>query len=156
MQTIDGIEVVKGMPIFVFPDDNGDISKFIVGNIEGSKIFYADPDPDGKIGCHCRGAYSTLEAAQKARDDSKITPELDLDSARLVRIALAEKLGETLRILSILRIANERELTETERFMLHGNLRYLHRSELIEQIDPWVSLQITYELLIEKFVKKGD
>ena len=80
----------------------------------------------------------------------------------VIRHALAQRLKAVTKELEILRISKERDLTEIERFQLPGLARLSNgqvgtgrspaaREELQEQINPWVSLQMTLEDLISQF-----
>lgn len=76
--------------------------------------------------------------------------ELDERDAYLIRYALAQRLKEVTLTLSLLRKIKDFGLLEVERMMLPWQLSNLSYVELIEQIDPWVSLQIHIEYLLEK------
>lgn len=74
----------------------------------------------------------------------------ELDAA-LIHGALKDKLTQVKDDLDILNLTKKRDLTETERYALPTNLQHLSQEELTEQIDPWISLKMHYEYLINTF-----
>ena len=64
-QTEDGVEVTVGMPIYcIVQGRDYTIEKHIVERIEGYKLIYKDPLPDGYIGARCDWTYSSYCAAE--------------------------------------------------------------------------------------------
>ena len=73
-----------------------------------------------------------------------------IDDCFLLEHALSSRLKEVRAEVEILKKARERPLTKPEYWMLSSNLQKLNRDELLEQIDPWISLVMHYESLIEE------
>ena len=71
--------------------------------------------------------------------------------ASVVRHALAQRYKTVTKELEILQISKERDLDEIERFQLPPNLRRFSQEELREQINPWISLQMTLAGLMRDF-----
>jgi hypothetical protein len=76
---------------------------------------------------------------------------IDEHDAPVVAYALVKQMQRTKSELEALRIAQGRDLTKEERWLLPANLQYLPREELQEQIDPWISLIQAQEWLIKTF-----
>jgi hypothetical protein len=72
----------------------------------------------------------------------------------VVQHALVQRLKCVRAELEILRLSRERELTRIERWELPVNLQGMTREELMEQVDPWITLVDTLEGLIEDFAEK--
>ena len=81
----------------------------------------------------------------------KKTIEIDQHSSSCVFWSLCQRLKEVNQELSILRIANVRNLTNSERWQLPINLKKMSREELQEQIDPWRTLISEIEDLAKTF-----
>jgi len=71
--------------------------------------------------------------------------------APLIQYALAQRLKQTTRELELLKLTRERDLSPVERWQLPSNLQRLRQDQLQEYIDPWISLQSTFETLILEF-----
>lgn len=69
----------------------------------------------------------------------------------VVQHALVKQLQRVQSELKILRFSRERDLTRVERWQLPANLQQLSQEELQEQVDPWISLEMTVQGLIEDF-----
>lgn len=65
--------------------------------------------------------------------------------------AVAQQIKRVSAELEILKLTRERDLTRTERWQLPGNLQLLSREELIEQIDPWVSMLMDCQYWAQRF-----
>ena len=74
--------------------------------------------------------------------------------ACIVRHALQKRLECVTEEIRHLRLAKECDLSTAERAGLPETLRNVTREELLEQIDPWISLQMTIEDLIKRFTLK--
>ena len=71
----------------------------------------------------------------------------------LIRGALKDRLTRVKVEVEWLKLCNLRDLTADERTTyLPENLRAMTQEELQEQINPWISLQMAYESLIEDYV----
>lgn len=72
------------------------------------------------------------------------------DDASLIQHAMKHEYIRALGELKLLEIAKERELTIGERAALSTTLCEATREELIEQIDPWITLVQHYSDLLTK------
>lgn len=71
----------------------------------------------------------------------------------LIRYSLEKQLGINLYVLSILKKAKDREITQEEEESLPYSLVALSREKLVEQINPWKTLISDYRDLIENVEK---
>lgn len=85
--------------------------------------------------------YATKEEAEESWRKQVVILTWDHSDADLVLYALCRRLRDVEKDLALLRIANERELTRSERAMLPSQLFRFSREELQEQINPWDFLQ---------------
>lgn len=74
----------------------------------------------------------------------------DLDAA-LILPGLKERLQQVNADIALLMLTKKRDLTDQEREELPTNLQHFPQEELREQIDPWISLRMHLESLIETF-----
>ena len=67
--TVDGVPLVVGMPIWIFPHCGDGIGENIVAEVPdpGYKVLYGNPDPEGYIGARINLVYSSRAAAEKAK-----------------------------------------------------------------------------------------
>jgi hypothetical protein len=72
-------------------------------------------------------------------------------NALVVIYALMRRLKEVRSEVEILKLAATRDLKLVERMMLPSNLQKMSHEQLKEQVDPWISLQMGIEGLIETF-----
>ncbi len=77
--------------------------------------------------------------------------EIDSHSTCLVLGSLKRDLKQAEADIKLLMLTRERDLTEDERGELPSTLQTLTREQLREQIDPWISMKMQYEGLIEQF-----
>jgi hypothetical protein len=84
------------------------------------------------------------------------TIKIDEHSACSVRYALKKQLEDAKQTLQILRLAKNRELDRNERNLLPDTLKDAEREILIENINPWITLQMEYDYLIKEFTFDGD
>ena len=85
-------------------------------------------------------------AARMLRKLLEHHPSLSVSRTEILkRLAVAE------HELSVIRISKEQELTRVEQKMLPDTLRKATREDLLEQIDPWISLADQLEFWIDQF-----
>jgi hypothetical protein len=82
--------------------------------------------------------------------------EIDAHDAHFICYSLAQGLKKEKQELQILQETKTRDLTTVEKHMLPGSLCRYTRSELQEQIDPWITLVDHYQDLIEKINKATE
>ena len=67
--TVDGVKIIPGMVIWVFPTNGDEIEQRIASGTcqSGMKVFYLNPLPTDYVGCRINLVFSTKEAAEKAK-----------------------------------------------------------------------------------------
>jgi len=97
------------------------------------------------------GATPAKKARPTPKGFQKKTIEICEHDACVVRHALAQQLKRVSAEIVILKLTKTRDLNQEERWQLPANLQQMSRSDLQEQIDPWISLEMTIQGLIDTF-----
>ena len=150
--TADGVELRVGMTVHALDSSTGTTTCKIIQEIceGGRKVIF-----EGGDGWRVDGVFSDLENAIDAHRGKFVNLQLDVDDAGLICYALAQRLKPILQEITTLYLAEDAELNQIQR-MLPSNLQRLSREELVEQINPWISMQDTIEYVIEKITKEID
>lgn len=160
--TVDGIEIVPGMKVYC-PVQSGGWDEYIViehvvESIAESrrKVLFKDPPPDGYNGARIDGVFAKKENAEEWAKNPPWVINFKFSDyyGELVLYALEVQLRRAKTELNLLRVANSRELNESEKAKLPDTLKDNSREDLIEQIDPWISLVDNYQSLVDDLKKK--
>jgi hypothetical protein len=67
--TVDGVKIIPGMVIWVYPTNGDEIEQRIASGVSqsGFKVFYLNPLPTDYVGCRINLVFSTKEAAEEAK-----------------------------------------------------------------------------------------
>lgn len=93
---------------------------------------------------------------------NKITIETTLYHLAPVAYAVSQQIKKVSAEVEILKISRKRDLTRMERWQLPANLQQMTQKELQEEIDPWISLLMSYQSWenrleeLDSLNKKGD
>jgi hypothetical protein len=76
--------------------------------------------------------------------------EVEIDDLLLIRYNILKGYKDAVFTLAMLENLKTRHLTQMEKLTLPESLKFLEDEDLVEQINPWISLVDNYANLIEQ------
>jgi len=151
-ESVDGHRLFEGMWVYVFDTDAQRPLAHQIFRIseDGKKITYAGEGGGARVD----GVFATSEACRKAHEDSFVHLRIDVQDAYVIFFSLAQQYKRVLQEIEILKKIQNQDLTDVEKAMLPSSLKNYDKAGIREQLDPWISLKMNYEYLLEKVEKE--